>query len=499
MPTLLSWLGKTDLDNMSQDSSAAIASIALKHEQPFEQILILANAWDEKWHQYEEWLKRRLATLSRPTEVKIVRAHINSPIDYPSIGREADKYIGKLANESDQLFINLTSGTPAMTALSVVLGKAKENVHFVQATPDNKLIYAEIDVDFSRVYNKSAAHQAADRATKVPKPQAGFEKLISESSKMQQVVTTASNYAKAEVPVLILGETGTGKEVMANAIHQSSFRANQPFKIVNCGALPENLVDSILFGHVKGAFTGAQKDHKGLFESADGGTLFLDEVGELKPDTQVKLLRALQQGEITRVGDNQTRTVDVRIIAATHRNLINMVDTGEFREDLFYRLAIGVIELPPLRERNEDIAALAQHLLAEINDNFKQLSGFKSKKISENGIKFIESQAWPGNIRELWSTLHRAVLTTESAEIGADTLKNSVIKRQSIAETESISLSYGDSVDVNFLIEKYKKKYVLAALKASGYKLTEATKMLGLNNHQTLKSWMEKLNIELPK
>ncbi|WP_336512194.1 sigma-54 factor interaction domain-containing protein, partial [Vibrio anguillarum] len=177
----------------------------------------------------------------------------------------------------------------------------------------------------------------------------------------------AHRLALSDLPVLVLGESGSGKEVMATAIHNASSRAEMPFRAVNCGALPENLVDSILFGHVKGAFTGADKDHSGLFEQANGGTLFLDEVGELPLNVQVKLLRALQQKEITRVGDVKSKVVDVRIIAATHQDLFQMTSQGAFREDLFYRLAVGVIEVPPLRARAEDIPELISILMSDIN------------------------------------------------------------------------------------------------------------------------------------
>ncbi|MCZ6404798.1 sigma-54 dependent transcriptional regulator, partial [Vibrio parahaemolyticus] len=230
-----------------------------------------------------------------------------------------------------------------------------------------------------------------------------------------------------DLPALILGESGVGKEVMATAIHNASQRANKSFKAVNCGALPENLVDSILFGHVKGAFTGADKNHAGLFEQADGGTLFLDEVGELPLNVQVKLLRALQQKEITRVGDVESRSVDVRIIAATHQDLFSLTSNGSFREDLFYRLAVGVIEVPALRKRPEDIPDLISTLMLEINRQAHTHPLFGSKEISKDAINFAASYSWPGNIRELWNTLNRAVLWSEGEMISMEDLKSSVL------------------------------------------------------------------------
>jgi transcriptional regulator with PAS, ATPase and Fis domain len=299
--------------------------------------------------------------------------------------------------------------------------------------------------------------------------------------------------------VLVLGETGTGKEVMSNAIHLASLRSGQPFKAVNCGALPQTLVDSILFGHEKGAFTGAQNQHKGLFEQAHGGTLFLDEVGELIPDVQVKLLRVLQDGNITRVGGSESIDVDVRIIAATHRNLIKMVETNDFREDLFYRLAVGVIQIPSLREREQDIPLLVSELCSEINAATATHTNNQRKNISDKGIDFILSQPWPGNIRELWNTLNRVFLWSKTAEIGVKDIADAMIIREQSEQESEITLTLGQTVDAKQLIDNYKKKYIQAALKASGNNLTKASRMLSLNSHQALKVWMESVGIALPK
>ena len=276
-------------------------------------------------------------------------------------------------------------------------------------------------------------------------------------------------------------------------------RAGQPLKIVNCGALAPNLVDSTLFGHKKGAFTGADKDYPGLFEQADNGTLFLDEVGELTLDIQVKLLRALQQGEITRLGDTKTINVDVRVIAATHQDLNKLVAQGKFREDLFYRLAVGVIRIPALRERLEDIELIVSQLVDQINQSASKHPDYKSKKISNNGIKFISGQRWSGNIRELWSTLNRAFLWSDNQVIDENELAKAILDRPLIEEDLAISLTFNDKVDIAQLTDNYQKKYVEAALKASGNVKKHATQMLGLKDHQTLTNWMKRLGIELEK
>jgi transcriptional regulator with PAS, ATPase and Fis domain len=485
---------------MQQDKHAAISSIAKGHAQPFDRIVILANTWEESWSSYESWLKKKMATMGRPwDDINIHKAHIDSPIDYETIAKEAQKWISKLSRESDSLYINLSSGTPAMAAMSIIVGKAKLNTYFYQSRPDGTIQLDSIPFDFKSELNASAARTIATKATDVPDKHVAFEKIVAISPAMKEQVRIAQKLAPIELPVLVFGETGTGKEVISTAIHKASSRASKNLVTINCGALPENLVDSILFGHVKGAFTGAIKDQKGLFEQADGGTLFLDEVGELTLEAQVKLLRALQQGEIKRVGDDKAITVDVRIIAATHRNLLEMVEEGYFREDLFYRLALGIIEIPALRQRLEDIEPLVLDLAKEINSVAASYSDYKSKKLSQKAIKFILEQAWFGNVRELWNTLNRAFLLSDNLEISDKDIENAMIKRSGTRKTEEVVLMHGQQVDIKQLTENYQKKYIAAALKSSGYVKKTAANMLGLGNHQNLSNWMDRLGMEMPK
>jgi transcriptional regulator with PAS, ATPase and Fis domain len=494
--TLLTWLGQTDVDNMLKDKNAAISSIAIQHSNSFDKILILSNAWDEHWEKYIKWLKRRMGTIGRPEQdISIVRVHIETPIDYFSISQVSQKWINKLSSESTELYINLSSGTPAMTTISVLIGKAKSNTHFYQATRNNEILLADIPIDFKSEYNSSVARSVSSKAVSSPSTNKAFKNIVAVSHSMKTVIAKAKKLAPLDLPILVLGETGTGKEVISNAIHSSSSRYKKEIKTVNCGALPESLADSVLFGHVKGAFTGAVKDHKGIFEQADGGTLFLDEVGELIPEIQVKLLRALQQKEITRVGDDKTIVVDVRVIAATHRDLMKMVEDGDFREDLFYRLALGVIELPALRDRIDDIEPLAIELGNEINDAAKGYLDYESKNISDKGIKFIISQPWFGNVRELWNTLNRAFLLNDNKIISDDDIKNAMLVRNKAEDEQSVHLALGQSVDIVQLTNKYQKKYIAAALKASGNVRKTAAEMLTLGNHQNLKNWMERLDM----
>ena len=270
-------------------------------------------------------------------------------------------------------------------------------------------------------------------------------------------------------------------------------------KAVNCGAFPETLVDSILFGHVKGAFTGAEKNHQGLFEQAHNSTLFLDEVGELSLAIQAKLLRVLQEDEITPVGSTKTKKVNVRIIAATHRDLPKMVANGEFREDLFYRLAVGVVNLPALRERQDDIPDLLADISTKLNKQFATDSEYVSKKVSPKGINFIKSQPWRGNIRELMATIQRSFLWSDKVTITDTDIASAIITRVESKDAGDVNLSFSDKIDIVQLTEKYQKKYVLAALKASGNVKKQATQILGLKDHQTLSNWMKRLGIESDK
>jgi len=240
--------------------------------------------------------------------------------------------------------------------------------------------------------------------------------VITRAAAMKPVLTAAEKAAASAIPVLIEGESGTGKELIARAIHGSGARRAKPFVAVNCGALPENLVESILFGHEKGAFTGATEPHTGKFVEADGGTLFLDEIGELPPPAQVKLLRALQEGEVEPVGGRRPVKVDVRIVSATNRDLIADVKSGRFREDLFYRLHVFPISVPPLRRRPEDIAELARHFLKRIAAE----EGKRVRALSAEALAMLTGFRWPGNVRQLENAVFRAVVLADGEEIGVN-------------------------------------------------------------------------------
>ena len=246
----------------------------------------------------------------------------------------------------------------------------------------------------------------------------GPTRLVGDSPSMNRVRQLIAKVAPTHSSVLILGETGTGKELVARALHEQSLRADQPFVAINCGALPENLIESELFGHRKGSFTGADEHRVGLFEVADGGTMFLDEIGELPKAMQAKLLRVLESGEIRRVGENESLTVDVRLVCATHRRLDDMVEAGEFREDLMFRINTFEILLPSLRQRTEDIPDLAQHLLERCRQHVRP----DDEMFTTDAMLMLKSHTWPGNVRELANVVEHASILCESLPISTEHL-----------------------------------------------------------------------------
>ncbi len=248
----------------------------------------------------------------------------------------------------------------------------------------------------------------------------GRSDLVGDSRGMNGVRQLVGKVAPTDSTILILGETGTGKELVARALHDQSLRADRPFVPINCGALPENLIESELFGHRKGAFTGADEHRVGLFEVADGGTLFLDEIGELPKAMQAKLLRFLESGEVRRVGDNEPFTCDVRVVCATHRHLDEMVKTGEFREDLWYRINTFEIHLPPLRDRIDDIPILAGHLAARYRPGISQ----NTVVFSPETVQILRAHSWPGNVRELANVVEHAMILADELPILPDHLPN---------------------------------------------------------------------------
>ncbi len=311
-----------------------------------------------------------------------------------------------------------------------------------------------------------------------------FGNIIGTSEAMMTVFKTINRVKDSKTTVLICGETGTGKELVARAIHFNSDKASKPYLPVNCAALNENLLASELFGHVKGAFTGAISDKRGLFEAANQGTIFLDEVGDIGAGLQQTFLRALENGEIQPVGSFERKKVFVRIIAATNKNLEAMVEQGSFRKDLYYRLNVVIIDLPPLRERKGDIGILAHHFLKQYSaQNNKNI-----KHISQEVLRLLENYSWPGNVRELENIIERATLFEVTHEITPDSLPPALTTSPSVSDTESFSK------DIKSL-EQLSKKHIIKVLEMTDHNKTQASKLLGIDR-STLWRIMNRLEIE---
>jgi len=305
--------------------------------------------------------------------------------------------------------------------------------------------------------------------------------LLIHSEGMRSVAHTVRKVAGFKTTVLVLGESGVGKELVSKAIHAHSARSEGPFVAVNCGAIPEQLLESELFGHVKGAFTDALSDKRGLFEEAQGGTLFLDEIGELPGALQVKLLRALQESEIRRVGDTRSRQVDVRVIAATSRDLGQMVDDGEFREDLFYRLNVMPIEIPPLRERKEDIAQLVADFVLTTNERL----GTGIEGVTPDALATLIAYDWPGNVRELENTVEHAAVMAEGSWIDAAALPPRTRRGRSSGPEFSLSFPEGD-LSVKRAQRLLEREFILRALEQTRGNRTHAAKLLELSHRALL-------------
>jgi len=289
---------------------------------------------------------------------------------------------------------------------------------------------------------------------------------------MKELLDTASRAANSEATILITGETGTGKEVLARLIHQNSPRNNGSMVAVNCAAIPAGLIESELFGHVKGSFTGAIKDRKGHFETASGGTLFLDEIGEMAIDIQVKLLRAIQEKEIQPVGTERAKSVDIRIIAATNLDLQQKIAQGKFREDLYYRLSVIPLFIPPLRERTEDIPALVKHFL-------NKFDAPRDVFFSNQALDLLKTYQWPGNIREMQNIVERCIILRKKSEIKPEDLQLLVQNRSAASIVPVIP-------DEGIALEDIEKSYILKALEKTDQNRSKAARLLKIPRHVLL-------------
>lgn len=320
----------------------------------------------------------------------------------------------------------------------------------------------------------------------------GFDNIVGSSPDMQRAYVMAAQVAQTNATVLILGETGTGKEYLARTVHYQSPRANGPFIKVNCAALPESLLESELFGHEKGAFTNAIARHIGRFETAHKGTIFLDEIGEITPSVQTKLLRVLQEKQFERVGGSETITVDVRVLAATNRDLVQAIKDKDFREDLYYRLNVISIKLPPMRERSDDVLVFADHFLKM----YANETGKKVRRFSDEAIEELRNHDWPGNIRELENAVERAVILCNGETIRPEHL---MLHPITIAATPAVKPSTNDdSIPASASLQDVEKYHIGRVLKDKNWNQSAAAQVLGIDR-KTLRNKIREFRLEKPE
>jgi len=403
-------------------------------------------------------------------EPAIVTLDLGLP-PHPEDTSEGLKLLGQILAKAPSTKVIVVTGNPDKSAALKAIGSG---AHDFFTKP--------IDVEELKAILKRAnyVHTLEEELVELQKQQPGkaFSDIIGSDEKMQAIFDTVRKVSTTEVPVLITGDSGTGKELVASAIHSNSLRAKGPFIPINCGAIPENLLESELFGHEKGAFTGAHAQRSGKIELANGGTLFLDEIGELPLQLQVKLLRFLQDFKIERVGGRETLEIDVRIIAATNKDLKEMISDGKFREDLYYRLAVIELALPPLKERGEDILLLARAFVNKFSPD-----GSRPKRLSEQAVDALYAYEWPGNVRELENKVRRAITLAEGPVISASDIGLETPE----AET--------DSLDLRLAREKAEKMVIGKALLKHDYNISKAAEDLGLTR-PTLHHLIKKYSID---
>ena len=513
-PRLLSsWIGNADLYALAENldgkpKERVLASLPprsarsdrtgpiqtlLEHE-PFDEVHLLSNFSKFATRQFANWLNG---------SVTVHDVKLDNPTDYPQIYRHVQRVLQQITttrkNTSAEMCIHLSPGSPAMAAIWVLLGKSQFPATFYQ-THEGRSWVTDIPFDLDVHFREML--QDTDRALQHLSSQApgeiqGFDAIIGESRAIKDAAGRAARCALYDENVLLLGEPGTGKELFAEAIHEAGRRGAQSFLPVNCAAFPKDLLESELFGHVAGSFTGATKDRKGAFESANRGTLFLDEVGECDPDMQAKLLRVLQPPHgkgpchrvFRRVGADRDSHSDVRVIAATNRNLVQAVTDGHFREDLYHRLVHLTVKLPPLRERGNDIRILAEKRLEHINNTLRDANpGYTDKRLATSALSFLRRHPWRGNVRELHHALMQAAVmaSPDKNTIDRADLSDALGDTVPAGPIDQLELPLGDDFDLRAHLDKIQRHYLQRAMdEANGVK-RHAAQLLGYSHYQTL-------------
>lgn len=494
---LFAWIGRNDLLACQSDGATGLGPIAQAVlDLPFDEIKLLSNFSGEESAQYAEWLRQRS---SGQVTVQLIK--LSSPTEHAEIYSQARAFLSQASaaerGKSSQWTFHLSPGTPAMAAIWLVLAKTKYPAALIETSQERGTRSVLFPFDLAADFLPDLIRRQDEALSRLvegnPSAASAFESIIHRCPSMERLIWQAKMIAPRNVPVLIQGESGTGKEMLARAIHNASTRPKSSFVAVNCGAIPFELVDAELFGHTKGAFTGASQARAGYFEAANGGTLFLDEIGELPLPSQVRLLRVLQERKVTRIGATQPIDLDIRVVSATNRNLLHEVGAGRFREDLFHRLAVGILQIPSLRERGGDLLLLVDYLMEQIAE---ELGGGERKKISVSARKILSEHAWPGNIRELHNVLMRCVLWSQGSSISAEDVLAALLRPSAAPSALAVRPPIGEGFDIHREMQSFAAHYLREALERADGNKTKAAELLGLASYQTLSNWMRRYNIE---
>ena len=520
---LLSWIGHSDLRAMAGSLSSSARNAILERlggespkqgdngptktlvtTQSFNKIRLLSNYSDEWNRWFIKWLG---------AEAEIVSVELKKPTDYAAIFAITERELGHSKKQhkwsETELCLHLSPGTPAMAAVWLLLGKTRYPATFYETYGGQSWVTEipfDLTVDVIPDLLREPDLYLQHLASQGPGETEGFEDIVGDSHAIRDAVGRALRVAVRGVSVLLLGESGTGKEMFAQAIHKASPRRNKPFQAINCAALSKMLLESELFGHVKGAFTGADKTRQGAFDLANGGTLMLDEVGECDLETQAKLLRALQPvtGEgssirmIRPVGSDKEHKVDVRVIAATNRDLHRAIREGKFREDLYYRLAALTITLPPLRDRKSDIARISEKLLTLINKQFHaEEPNYQHKSLSVSAISFVKRHDWPGNVRQLYNVLVQAAVLSDGTSLGRREIAAALGEMPGASGSSRVlaDRTLGDDFDLEEHLNEIRREYLRRAMEESKGVKVEASRLLGLKHYQTLDAQLKRLGV----
>lgn len=498
MKILLAWIGKSDLLAIKppkpEDKSPILEAMRVF---AYDAVQLISTFPEPEKDDYIEWLKQHTQT-----EISVHPAKLTSPTNHQEIYLAATQVIKSVQKESPEaeLTFHLSPGTPAMAAIWLLLAKTHFPARLIESSKEQGVKEVNFPFELSAEFMPAASSSASNSLIRLmqglPPESPDFNHIVHQCAVMKRTIAMAHRLALTNVSVLIQGESGTGKELFASAIHRASRWSANPFIAVNCGAIPEALVDSELFGHQRGAFTGAVNDRKGYFEAADGGTLFLDEIGELPLASQVRLLRVLQEREVTRVGATTPIKIKVRIIAATHRALPERIQSGLFREDLYYRIAEGVLKLPPLREREGDLKLLIESSLKKINAEVTHQINKKHNKLSVQAINLLLGHSWPGNVRELSNTLVRACIWAADDTISADDVRESLEVSVAKKGDSVLDRPLDQPISLEKIIGGVARHYLTRAMAQTHANKTEAANLLGLGSYQTLTNWLKKYEVE---